>query len=270
MPQTIFITGSSTGLGRATALLFASRGWRVIATLRRPDEDTELAATPGITVLPLDVGSVEQIESAVAEALRMGPVDVVFNNAGYGLGGPFEAASDEDITRQVHTNLMGPLRVTRAFIPAFRERRTGTFITTTSIGGLATFPFFSVYHATKWGLEGWSESLAYELAPFGIRVKTVAPGGIKTDFSGRSLVFRSHDAYADLLARVLATFRDPARAQQQSTAEQIAEVVFEAATDSTDRVSYVAGPDAKALLAQRLALGVEAFRQQIARTFLGR
>jgi NAD(P)-dependent dehydrogenase (short-subunit alcohol dehydrogenase family) len=267
--KTIFITGSSTGLGRATALIFAQRGWKVFATLRNPDKETELGKVPGITVLPLDVTKPEQIDAAVKTALAQGPVDVVFNNAGYGLAGAFEGTSDAQLTAEIETNLLGVLRITKAFIPSFRERSSGTFITTTSIGGLVTFPFNSVYHATKWGLEGWSESLSHELSKFGIRVKTVAPGGIQTDFATRSLVLAMHPAYSSLLQKVMGVFMDPARAAQRSTAEQIAEVVYEAATDDKDQVTYVAGADAKALYAQRLAVGVEAFRKQIRQTFLG-
>lgn len=269
MSKTIFITGSSTGLGRATALLFASRGWKVIATLRNPAKETELGQVPGITLLPLDVTRPEQIQAAVQQALALGPVDVVFNNAGYGLAGPFEGTTDEQLEAEIATNLLGTLRTTRAFLPALRERGSGTIITTTSIGGLVTFPFNSVYHATKWALEGFSESLAFELAPFGVRVKTVAPGGIRTDFAGRSLVVAQHPAYAGLMAKVMSAFMDPERAKAQSSAEQIAEVVYEAATDDQDRVTYVAGADAKHLYAQRLAAGIEAFRRGIAQAFLG-
>jgi NAD(P)-dependent dehydrogenase (short-subunit alcohol dehydrogenase family) len=269
MSKTIFITGSSTGLGRATAVLFARRGWNVIATLRSPDKETELGQIAGITLLPLDVTKPDQIEAAAREALARGPVDVVFNNAGYGLAGPFEGTTDAQLVAQIDTNLLGVLRTTKAFIPAFRERGAGTFITTTSIGGHVTFPFNSVYHATKWALEGWSESLAFELGKFGIRVKTVAPGGITTDFAGRSLVLADHPAYAKLIAKVLAVFTDPARAAEYSTAEQIAETVFEAATDEKDQVTYLAGADAKALHAQRVAVGIDAFRRAIAQRFLG-
>jgi NAD(P)-dependent dehydrogenase (short-subunit alcohol dehydrogenase family) len=268
MSKTIFITGSSTGLGRATALLFASRGWKVIATMRKPAGD-ELGKVSGVTLLPLDVTDPAQIDAAVRHALELGPVDVVFNNAGYGLAGPFEGTSDEQIVAEVNTNLLGVLRTTRAFLPAFRERGSGVFIATTSIGGLATFPFNSVYHATKWALEGWSESLAYELGKFGIQVKTVAPGGIKTDFGGRSLVLAQHPAYAALMQKVFAAFMDPARLERLSSAEAIAEVVWEAATDGKDQVTYVAGNDAKELYAQRLSVGIGAFRKAIGQMFLG-
>ena len=204
MSQTIFITGSSTGLGRAAARLFAERGWKVIATMRRPENATELTGVSGITVLPLDVTDRAQIETAARQAVELGGVDVLFNNAGYGLAGPLEGVSDEKLTRQMETNLLGVIRTTQAFLPHFRERQAGLIITTTSIGGLMTFPFNSVYHATKWALEGWSESMAFELAPHNIR--------IKTDFAGRSLDLVAHPAYAEQLQKVFAVFRDPARA----------------------------------------------------------
>ncbi len=132
-----------------------------------------------------------------------------------------------------------------------------------------TFPFNAVYHATKWALEGWSESLAFELEPFGIRVRTVAPGGMATDFSSRSLVVTLHPAYAEAIGKTMAAFSSPDRRSMSSTAEQVAEVVYEAATDETDRVTFVAGADAKANYAQRLAVGIDAFRAGIRSMFLG-
>jgi NAD(P)-dependent dehydrogenase (short-subunit alcohol dehydrogenase family) len=267
--KTIFITGSSTGLGRATALLFAGKGWNVIATMRNPDRETELGQVPGVTLMALDVTNLVQVKEAAQKALALGPVDVLFNNAGYGLAGAFEAATDEQLVQELDTNLLGVMRVTQAFLPAMRERGQGTIVTTTSIGGLVTFPFNSVYHATKWGLEGWSESLAFELAPFGIRVKTVAPGGISTDFASRSLVFTPHEAYMGAIGKVMAAFTNPERRARGSTAEQIAEVVYQAATDQSDRVCFVAGEDAKALHAQRLAVGIDSFRAGVRQMFLG-
>jgi NAD(P)-dependent dehydrogenase (short-subunit alcohol dehydrogenase family) len=268
MSKTIFITGSSTGLGNATVRLFAQRGWKVIATMRKT-ENHELASIPGVTLIPLDVTRREQIEAAARQSLELGPVDVVFCNAGYGLAGPLEGTTDEQLVAEIDTNLLGAIRTIKAFTPAFRARGTGIFITTTSIGGLATFPFNSAYHATKWGLEGFSESLSFELGKFGIQVKTVAPGGIRTDFAGRSLVLTQHPAYAELLAKVLAAFSDPERRKGGSSAEEIAEVVWEAATDGKDQVTYVAGADAKAMYAQRLAVGVESFRKMVGKAFMG-
>ncbi len=269
MSKSIVITGSSTGLGRATALLFARKGWNVIATMRSPEKETEFGAVPAITVLPLDVTNRAQIADTAKKALALGPVDVLFNNAGYGLFGAFEGASDEQLVDQINTNVLGVMRVTQAFLPAMRQRGEGTIITTTSIGGLVTFPFNSVYHGTKWALEGWSESLAFELAPLGLRVKTVAPGGIATDFAGRSLVISPHPAYMEAINKVVAVFSNPERRARGSSADQIAEVVYDAATDTSDRVTFVAGKDAAATYAQRLAVGIDAFRAGVRQTFFG-
>ncbi len=266
MNKTIFITGASSGLGKASALLFAERGWRVIATMRNPVAP-ELTGNPNITVLPLDVTDSVQIKKTAEQVLTSHAIDVVLNNAGYGLAGPFEGASDEDLRRQIDTNLMGVLRVTQAFLPHLRERKSGTIITVTSIGGYITLPFNSVYHATKWALEGWNESLAFELAPFGILAKTVAPGGISTDFAGRSLTRTKHPAYDAMVEKALAVFN--ARAGNRSTAEQIAEVVWQAATDGKAQVHYMAGKDAKFLLRLRKFVGVKRFIGMIRKTFLG-
>lgn len=267
MSKTIFITGASSGLGKATAILFASQGWTVIATMRKPENETELTQLANVSVLPLDVTSLEQIQATARQVIDMGGVDVVFNNAGYGLAGPLEGATDEQVVQELNTNLLGVIRVTQAFIPHFREKRAGLFITTTSIGGLVAFPFNSVYHATKWALEGWSESMAFELSKFGIGIKTVSPGGIATDFASRSLVLTSHDAYTESVNKVMAVFTDPDRQTGTSTAEQIADVVYEAATDGKAQLRYVAGEDAKAMYAQRLQVGDEAFRQGVDQMF---
>jgi NAD(P)-dependent dehydrogenase (short-subunit alcohol dehydrogenase family) len=269
MTQTIFITGASTGLGRAAAFLFAGKGWKVFATMRNPASAGELATTPGVTVLKLDVTQPDQIAAAAQAALAQGPVDVLFNNAGYGLAGPFEGATDAQLVDELNTNLLGVMRVTQAFLPSMRERRSGQIVTTTSIGGLVTFPFNSVYHATKWGLEGWSESLAFELEPFGIQVKTVAPGGIATDFASRSLVLTQHAAYAEAMGKTFAAFSNPERRAHGSTAEMIAEEVWNAVQDTSGTVIHVAGADAKANYAQRLAVGVDAFRAGVKQMFLG-
>lgn len=262
--KTIFITGASTGLGKATAKLFASKGWKVIATMRKPENEKELNLIDHITLLPLDVTDPEQIAATTKEAMASGPIDVVFNNAGYGLMGPLESTTDDQLVRQINTNILGVIRVTQAFIPYFREQQHGLFISTTSIGGLITFPFSSVYHATKWALEGWSESMAFELKKIGVGIKTVSPGGIKTDFLNRSAEMSTHPAYEKWLKQMYSIIDE----DHFSSAEQIAEVVYEAATDGQEKLRYVAGDDAKALYEQRLALGDEAFRNQMAQTFI--
>jgi NAD(P)-dependent dehydrogenase (short-subunit alcohol dehydrogenase family) len=237
----IFITGSSSGLGRATAILFASKGWRVIATMRNPEKETELQKLANVVLVRLDVTKPKQINNVIKRVVATDGVDVVFNNAGYGMAGSLEGLKDEQIVRMVNTNMMGAIRTTKAFIPYFREKRSGLFINTTSIGGLITVPFSSIYHATKWALEGWSESLAFELKQFGIGLKIVAPGGMKTDFFTRSFQVGRHQAYDKLVDKVISVLTDPGLMEAYSTPEQIAQVVYEAATDGKDQIRYVAG-----------------------------
>lgn len=260
---TIFITGASSGLGKATANLFAARGWQVIATMRHPEQETELTKLPNVCLLTLDVTDPVSIESTVQRAITVSAVDVVFNNAGYGLIGALEAVTDEQITQLVNTNLLGVIRVTKAFLPHLRAKKSGCIINTTSIGGLIAFPLYSIYHATKWAVEGWSESMSFELALHNIQIKTVSPGGIATDFTGRSLVVVEHGAYGELLQKLMSGQENA----QFSTPEAIAEVVYQAATDQQDQLRYPAGADAIATYAHRLGVGPEAFRREVASRF---
>lgn len=257
MTKTIFITGASAGLGKATAKLFAAKGWHVIATMRKPENENELNQLDNVTLLPLDVTDRKQIKETVQRALALGLVDVVFNNAGYAVLGALEAISDEEIVRQMDTNFLGVVRVTQAFIPYFRQQKAGLFITTGSSAGLMGFPVSSMYDASKWALEGWSESLSFEFNEFGIGIKTIEPGLVATEIGDRS-VFAAHPAYEPIMNKFRAMMT-PDKAV--STAGQIAEVVYGAATDGTTTLRYVCGDDAKALYAQRLAVGDEVFRE---------
>lgn len=266
MQKTIFITGASSGLGKATALLFQSKGWNVIASMRNPEKETELSTLDNVTVLALDVTDHLQIKEVVAQAMSLHSVDVVFNNAGYGLMGALEAFTDEQIERQINTNLMGVIRVTKEFIPYFREKKSGLFISTTSMGGLLAFPLHSIYHAAKFAIEGWSEGMSFELNMHNIGIKTVAPGGIETNFTGRSLDKTLHPAYEKLEQSLFANVDK--MMQAAASAETIAEVVYEAATDGKDQVRYVAGEDANAIYNRRLEIGSEAFRKEIRSQFL--
>ena len=260
--KTIFITGSSSGLGRATAKLFASKGWKVIATMRNPEKETELNNISGVALMALDITNPKQITSVAEAVMARGGVDVVFNNAGYGLSGPLEGLTDEQIMRMVNTNMLGAIRTTKAFVPYFREKRAGLFINTTSIGGLMTVPFNSIYHATKWALEGWSESMAFELNQFGIGMKTVSPGGMKTDFFTRSFDTGRHPAYDELVDRVMSKITDPKQMETYSSPGQIAEVVYEAATDGKKQLRYVGWRRRKSDVCDAFADGRRSFPQR--------
>jgi len=266
MQKSIFITGASSGLGKATAKLFQSKGWRVFATMRNPENETELTHLDNVTVLRLDVTNPSQIESAIHQVLHNHDIDVVVNNAGYGLVGVLEALSDEQITRQLNTNLLGVIRVTQAFTPFFRQRRKGMFINITSMFGLIGYPTCSIYSATKFAIDGFSESLAYELAQFDIKMKIIAPGGIQTDFAGRSLDGATHPAYQTLIDKVSEGYSEE-RISQFSTATQIASVIYEAATDQKNQLRYIAGADANQLYQERLVGGSEKQVQQLLQAF---
>lgn len=268
MSKVIFITGASSGIGKAAAILFAERGWNVAATMRNPDHATDLHQYPSIKCYTLDVTQPDSVRQAVDQALQDWPrIDVLLNNAGYGLFGPLETVSEAKLMDQFQTNVFGTMRTIQALTPHFRESGGGTIINITSIGGLVGLPFNAIYHATKFGVDGLSESLNYELRPFNIRVKVVAPGGVATDFAGRSLKQTMDGAspYDERIQQVMAAFSK--RGGQYSSSEQIAEVIYEAATDGTDRLRYVAGKDAQDLYARWKDMSNEDFFAMIQQAY---
>ncbi len=183
------ITGASTGFGRELAEQLLRSGARVVATARKPEQIADLATAHPKTalVLPLDVTSQQQVDSAIAGALtHFGRIDVLVNNAGYGLAGAIEEATEAEFMPVFETNLFGLLRVTRAALPHFRRQRSGTIVNLSSIGGLIGMAGWGFYNATKFAVEGLSDALAGELAPLGIHVMAVEPGAFRTDFLGHS------------------------------------------------------------------------------------
>ncbi len=266
MQKTIFITGASSGLGKSTAKLFQSKGWQVIATMRNTEKETELNQLENVILLPLDVSNSEQIKSTIKNVTEKYSVDVVLNNAGYGLIGALESLEEEQIERQIETNLLGVIKVSKAFVAHFREKKTGTFINVTSTFGLIGFPTCSIYSATKFAVDGFSESLASELVQFGIQVKVVAPGGMKTDFTTRSMDGGQHEAYEKLTAEVSKGYSEE-QISKYTKAEDVAQIIYEAATDNKNQLRYIAGNDAKALYNERLSLGAETQVQNIKTMF---
>ena len=259
-PQTILITGASTGIGRSTAELFAARGWQVAATMRSPENAAGWASSPQIACLRLDVTQPDTIRAAIDETLaRFGSIDAVVNNAGYGLVGPFESSTPAQVDRQIQTNLVGVMNVVREVLPQFRKQGAGTIVNVSSVAGRLTFPLYSLYHATKWGLEGFSEALQYELRPLNIRVKIIEPGPIKTDFYDRSMDLSGKPgltAYDDLIRRAL-----PRMEKAGATApgpEVVARVIYKAVTDGSWRMRYAA--NGAALLALRRMIPESWFR----------
>jgi NAD(P)-dependent dehydrogenase (short-subunit alcohol dehydrogenase family) len=188
-PRTWFITGSSTGFGRLLAEEVLKAGENVVATARRVEQVGDLEQKyPGHALsLPLDVTKQAEVDAAVAKTLeRFGRVDVLVNNAGYGLTGAMEEISDEELEAVYATNVFGLVRVTRAVLPQLRRQRSGHILNLSSIGGLTASPGWGPYQSTKFAIEGMSEALAQEVAPLGIHVTLIEPGPFRTDFLGRS------------------------------------------------------------------------------------
>ena len=203
--KTVLITGASSGIGKAAAQRFAERGWNVAATMRNPDKEAALATQPNIRLFRLDVTDNDSVVRCMADVrAAFGRIDAVVNNAGYGADGVFEAMDDRMIRDQFETNVFGLMRVTRAAIGVMREQGGGTIVQVSSMGGRLAFPLYQIYHGTKWAVEGFTESLQFELEPLNIRLRLVEPGAIKTEFYGRSRVAaHGHDlpAYAGVVAK---------------------------------------------------------------------
>lgn len=184
-----FITGCSTGFGRELAKLILGRGWNAVITARNADQVKDLADgyEDNALVLPLDVNNKVQVATAVAKAEEtFGKIDVLVNNAGYGYFTSIEEGEDEKIRAQFETNFFGLVNMVQAVLPGMRKKRSGNIINFSSIGGLVGFTATGFYHATKFAVEGLSESLSKEVAPLGIKVLLVEPGPFRTDWAGRS------------------------------------------------------------------------------------
>ncbi len=200
-PKTWFITGTSRGFGREWAIAALERGDRVVGTARDPGTLDDLVAKYGDALLAvaLDVTDRSAVFTAVADAhAHFGRLDIVVNNAGYGQFGMVEELSEQEAREQIETNLFGALWVTQAALPFLREQGSGHFLQVSSIGGISAFPGIGMYHASKWALEGISQSLAQEVKGFGIHVTLIEPGGFSTDWGGSSARHAEPlDAYAE-------------------------------------------------------------------------
>ncbi|MBI9055134.1 MAG: SDR family oxidoreductase [Bacteroidales bacterium] len=270
MKKTILITGASSGIGKATANLFNKKGWNVSATMRNPDTVNDLNETSSLKKIKLDVQNKESIIRAVELTQQLfGQIHVVLNNAGYGAVGPFEAATDLQIKRQFEVNLFGVMDVTKAVIPHFKKNNYGLFINVTSLGGLMTFPIFSIYHASKFAVEGFTEALQYELNPFGIEFKLIEPGAVATDFATRSLEMFNTEEYPDYDIILQKTQDFFSNSKVSSSPEQVAEIIFNAATDDSKQLRYIVGEDAKQIAEYRAKLPYEDFRKMIKGQVLG-
>ena len=237
MAKTVLITGASSGIGRLTAELMVQKGWQVAATSRAPAELQSWASERNITVLPLDVTDEASVAAAIkATVERFGQIDVLVNNAGYGLFGPLEGATPEEVEQQFRTNVFGAIALIRHVMPLMRSRRSGTIINVSSIGGRTAAPFASLYHASKFAIEGLSESFRYEASLHGVRVKVVEPAHFKTGFISRSLRMSAHSEYDKQFQNYMEWVYEEDR--KAPAPGPVAEAILRAAEDTSDRLRY--------------------------------
>lgn len=247
MSKTIMITGASSGFGRETAKIFQAQGWNVIATMRSPENEQELNQLENVKVTKLDVQDRELIQSAVNQAIQhFGSIDVLVNNAGYGLMGVFESATPEQIQNQYAVNVFGLMDVTRAVLPQLRQQGSGIIINISSFGGQVGLPFGSLYNSSKFAVEGFSESLSHELSAFGIAVKIIEPGGVNTNFrTGLEMIKNEIPEYNPIMGNFFGRYQSTTAHLPKATPENVAQTIFKAATDEKAQLRYVIGEDAQ-------------------------
>ena len=253
MNQTVLITGTSSGYGKAIAELFLDRGWNVVATMRQPKADIFGSQSGRLKVLALDVTDSGSVSKAIAEAISaFGTIDVLVNNAGIGVVGAFEATPIATVRELFETNTFGVMAMTHAVLPLFRERRGGVLVNVTSSVTLARMPLAAAYTASKAAIEGFTGSLAFEMEWFNVRVKLVEPGyAPSTRFTSNGASRMQGlipEAYAPFAEPIFAAFAQPAAVTNES---DVAEAVWRAANDTTGQLRFPAGADALALAQSR-------------------
>ena len=240
MNKVILITGASSGIGKETAKFFQTKNWKVAATMRSPEKAADLQNIADVECLRLDVTDVGSIKAAIGETLdKFGRIDAIVNNAGYALAGAFEAATPEQIEKQFQTNVFGLMNVCREILPYFRRQKRGTIVNVASVGGRMTFPLYSLYNSTKWAVEGFSESLQYEVRQFGIKIKIIEPGPIKTDFYDRSQdLTRREDltVYDHFIDRALPNMQKAGAEAPDGSV--VAATIYTAVTDDSWKLRY--------------------------------
>jgi NAD(P)-dependent dehydrogenase (short-subunit alcohol dehydrogenase family) len=247
MPR-ILITGCSSGFGLETAKFFLDRDWEVVATMRKPQQDL-LPASGRLRVLPLDVTAPLSVTRAVAEA---GPIDVLVNNAGFGVPSPIELTEPGMARALFETNTLGTLAMVQAVLPSFRERRAGVIINVTSSATLKPLPLVGLYRASKAAVNAFTESLAVEVSPFGVRVHLILPGRApETRFGDNAfphLRGRDHPDYAPMIERIVASMRD--RSGPVTRSSDVAEAIWRIVHDPSAPLRIAAGADAEAWMAE--------------------
>ena len=251
-----FYYRSFVGHRKSDGRIFSANGWRVIATMRNVEKGKELVELPNVVVMPLDVTNPEQIRETCRQALEQYDVDVLFNNAGYGIMAPLELIPETEIRELFDTDVIGTMLVTQQFIPHFKRRRAGTILTTTSLAGIIALPRDGVYGAAKRAQQGMVESLYYEMRPFGVAVKAMIPGGTKTNFQTPLNDVTGYEKVAENQRKYLldghAEFPEP---------EEAASVIWQATTDGKDKLRYPTDSVCRKLYDQYISMGMEEFKE---------
>jgi len=271
MTKSVFITGTSTGLGKLTAIYFAKQGWNVAATMRNPEKETELMQYTNVRVFPLDVTDLNQVKAATEAAIAaFGKIDVVVNNAGMGAYGPLEFAAETTIDRQFAVNVRGPINIIRAFLPHFRTNKGGMFINISSFMGVTTAaPTGSLYNMSKFALEGLIEGLYYELTPLNIDLRLIEQGGSKGNNFLTSVLWNEnpdiHD-YDDIIRRTKALMEhsDP---DILDDPQLIVDAIYAVATYESTQFRTLVGEMGKSLMSLRNSVPIEEYLERIATNF---
>ena len=269
--KTIFITGTSSGLGRLTAKYFAEKGWNVAATMRTPEKEMELRAFENVKIFKLDVTNPEQVKAATEQAiLAFGKIDVVVNNAGMGTYGALELANEEDIDWQFAVNTRGPINIIRSFLPHFRENKGGMFINISSFMGVTTaVPIGSLYNMSKFALEGLTEGLYYELKPLNIDLRLIEQGGSTDNNFGENIIWHTNpeiSAYDDITNKVKNLMRS-AREDQLDNPFDIVTEIYRLATRESNKFRTLIGATGNSLMALRNTVPIEEYLEKVGANF---
>ena len=273
------VTGSSSGIGFETALLLARNGFKTYASMRDLKKSKDITQIANKEKLPLQVVQLdvidhksirEAIDKVVEENKR---IDVLVNNAGYGLLGALEDLSIEEIKAQFETNFFGAIRVTQQVLPVMRKQKSGgTIVNISSVGGRMGIPSLSAYHSTKFALEGLSESISYELEPFGIRVVLIEPGFIRTNIMNSSIIAKKaqnpSSPYFSLTQQLERSFKSAMEnTSESSPPEEVAKVVLQAVTSDSPKLRYAVGNDAASLMQAKTTMSDTEFGGLIKQQF---
>jgi NAD(P)-dependent dehydrogenase (short-subunit alcohol dehydrogenase family) len=261
------VTGSSSGIGLETSLMLARNDYITYATMRTPDKKVVIKTTAEkenlpIKVVQLDVTDDNSVKSAIKTInSEAGRIDVLVNNAGYALGGAIEDLSMEEIKAQYETNLLGLIRVTQSVLPIMRRQKSGIIVNLSSAAGIFGVPGASAYTSTKFAVEGLSESIGYELEPFGIKVVLIEPGFVKTNFANAMVLAKNSQnptsPYLQMMQRIVANSTDATKSG--SSADLVSKVILDAVTNSNPKLRYLVGKDAEDWVASKNSMNETEF-----------